>query len=125
MNYAHYKLLWMVLADFENRQKCLLRNFHVANLFHTFLTFFLLVEQFALTGDVAAVAFGGNVFAEGFDGASRYDFGAYGGLDGYVELMSWYQVFEFLADVFAKLVGVALVDEAAHSVHRFAVEQDV
>ena len=93
MNYMRYKLLWMVLADFQYRKESLLRNFHIANLFHTLLTFFLLVEKFALTRDVAAVAFGGNVLAEGFDGASRYDFGADGGLDGYVELMSWYQIF--------------------------------
>ena len=40
-------------------------DFYVAYLFHAFFAFFLLLKELPLPGDVAAVAFGGDVFAVG------------------------------------------------------------
>src|SRR5690348_11098205 len=42
--------------DLEDCQKCLLRNLHGSNLLHALLTFLLLLQQLALSRDVAAVA---------------------------------------------------------------------
>ena len=54
------------LIPTQNRQESLLRNFNVADLFHAPFTLFLLFEQLALSRYIAAVAFGGHVFAIGF-----------------------------------------------------------
>ncbi len=54
----------LVLLRFQNRQKRLLRDFHFTELLHAFLTLFLLLEQFAFSGNVAAVAFRCHVLAE-------------------------------------------------------------
>ena len=58
-----------------------------AELFHALFALFLFFEEFALAGDVAAVAFGGDVFAEGADCRPGDDLGADGGLDGDGELL--------------------------------------
>src|SRR4051812_17047323 len=57
-----------LLTDFENGQKGLLGNFDVADLLHALLSFLLLLEQLALARDVAAVALGRHVLANGLDG---------------------------------------------------------
>src|SRR5436189_4331837 len=57
----------------ENREKRLLRNLDRAHLLHSLLSLFLLLEEFALSRDVAAVAFGENVFAQRFDARARDD----------------------------------------------------
>lgn len=53
-----------------------------------FLPFFLFLQQLALSGDVAAVAFGRHVLAHGLDRFAGNDLGADGCLDGDVELLA-------------------------------------
>ena len=55
----------VVVTGAEHRQERLLRDFDFAELLHPFLAFFLLSQQFAFAGDVAAVAFGGHVLSAG------------------------------------------------------------
>ena len=57
-------------------------HLYASNHLHAFLSLFLLFEQFALPGDVAAVAFGGDVFPHGGDGFAGDDLAADGSLDG-------------------------------------------
>ena len=45
-------------ADLQHGQERFLRNLDAADLLHPLLAFFLLLEQLALTRDVAAVALG-------------------------------------------------------------------
>ena len=53
-----------VLADLEYRKERLLRDIDFANPLHSLLAFFLLFEQLAFAGDVAAVALGDHVLAD-------------------------------------------------------------
>ena len=98
---------------------------HVADLAHAFLTFLLFFEQLALARDVAAVAFGSHVFTNGFYCLSRNDFGSDGCLDGDVELLPRYQLFQFFAHLASEIVGVLGIDERRKRVDRFAVQQNV
>ena len=102
-----------------------LGNFHLADLAHALLAGLLLLEQLALTGDVAAVAFSRHVLAHLAHGFARDDLGADGGLDGDVELLARDQLLELLANLTAELVGVVLVNEGRQRVGRLAVEQYV
>ena len=55
----------LLLIQLQNAHKRLLRNLHVADLAHALLAFLLLLQQLALTGNVAAVALGEHVLAHG------------------------------------------------------------
>ena len=54
----------LVSPGFQHRKKRLLRDFDLAELLHAFLAFPLLGPELALPGNVAAVAFGGNIFSQ-------------------------------------------------------------
>src|SRR4051812_38510134 len=86
LSYSHTPLL-IIIPRFQNGQKCFLRNVDAADRFHAALAFFLLFEQFALPRDVAAVAFGGHVLAQGRDRFASDDPAADRGLDRDFELM--------------------------------------
>jgi hypothetical protein len=53
----------------QRRNKRLLRNVHPAELALLLLAFLLFLQKFALSGDVAAVAFSGDVLAQRADGS--------------------------------------------------------
>src|SRR5579864_4820113 len=65
-----------VVADFEDREKRLLRNFDLTELFEALLAFALLSPQLSLAGDVAAVAFGCHVLPQSGDRLTGDDAGA-------------------------------------------------
>jgi hypothetical protein len=48
---------------FEHFNERLLRNVDFPNAFHPLFSFFLFLQQFALPGDIAAVAFRGHIFS--------------------------------------------------------------
>ena len=73
---------------FEHGKECFLRHLDRTDLFHALLAFFLLFEQFTLSGYVAAVAFGRHILADGLDGFTCDDFRANGSLDSDVELLA-------------------------------------
>src|SRR6476469_2210316 len=56
------------LPHAQSSNKRLLRNADAAVLAHALLPFLLLLEELAFAGGVAAVAFGGDVLAQGGDG---------------------------------------------------------
>ena len=72
---------------------------------------FLLFQQLALSGDVAAVAFGRHVLAHGLDRFAGDDLGADGCLDGDVELLARDQLLELLAHSASEIVGVVGIDQ--------------
>src|SRR6202171_1308007 len=65
----------------QRRNKRLLRDVDLAELPHLLLAFLLLLQKFALTRDVAAVALCGDVLAQRADGLARDHFAADRGLD--------------------------------------------
>ena len=81
----------------QRRDEGFLRDLHLAELAHPLLALFLLVEELALAGDVAAIAFGGDVLAQGRDGFAGDDLAADGGLDRDLEHMARDQVLQLLA----------------------------
>src|SRR5579862_1469848 len=57
-------------AYLQHGQKGFLWNFHRAHLLHALLARLLFFEEFALAGDIATVAFGEHILAQGFDGSA-------------------------------------------------------
>src|ERR1700688_2898712 len=74
--------LFLVAAagDLQHREKCFLRDVHAADALHALLAFFLLFEELALARNVAAVALGQHVLADGADRLARDDTAADSGL---------------------------------------------
>ncbi len=69
-------------ACFQDLDEGFLGDVDRADGFHPFFAFFLFFQQFPFAGDVAAVAFSGDIFPHGTDGFAGDDFSADGGLDG-------------------------------------------
>ena len=74
-------------------------------------TFFLLLEQLALTRDITAVALGRNVLTYSLDGFAGYDFGSDRCLNGYVKLLARYEFLQFLAHAAAECHGIVNMSE--------------
>ena len=52
----------LFIIQFQYSHKRLLRYFDITHLTHPFLTFLLFFQKLPLTGNIAAIAFGKNVF---------------------------------------------------------------
>src|SRR5208337_1840627 len=68
-------ILLLLFTHAQYRQKRLLRNVHFANSLHALLAFLLFFQQFAFARDVAAVALGEHVLAQGAHRLAGHDFG--------------------------------------------------
>ena len=66
--WSHFYFL--IFIQFQHAHKGFLRNLHVSYLAHPLLTFLLLLQQLLLSGNIAAVALGEDVFAHRADGFS-------------------------------------------------------
>src|SRR5690606_14745778 len=75
-------------VDLEDGHEGRLGDLDVADLLHALLAGLLLLEPLALARDVAAVAFGRDVRAEGADRLARDDLATDGRLDGDFELLA-------------------------------------
>src|SRR5437899_12922612 len=74
---------------FQHFDKRLLWNIDFSDAFHPFLSFFLFLQQFPLSSDIAAVAFCGYVFSQGRNVLSRDNFAADGGLYCHLIKLAW------------------------------------
>ena len=72
----------VLVVGAEDGDESLLRDVDVADFLHALFAFALLVKKLAFTSDIAAVAFGKNVFAELTDIFTGDDFAADGALNG-------------------------------------------
>ena len=113
------------LIHFEDGEEGRLGNLDVADLTHAFLASLLLLQQLALTRDIAAVALGRHILAHGLHRLAGDDFGADGRLDGDVELLTRDELLELLAHLAAEVIGMVGIDERREGIDRLAVEQDV
>src|SRR6266487_1800217 len=87
------------LLNLQDREEGFLRDLHRADLLHPSLPLFLLLEEFPLAGDVAAVALGGHVLAERADGLARDHLGADRRLDDDFEQLPRNEILQFLGDL--------------------------
>ena len=101
------------------------RDLDPADHLHPLLALLLLLEQLALAGDVAAVALGEHVLADGADGLAGDDPGADGGLDRHLELLPRDQLLELAGHHHAVGVRLVLVHDRGERVDRLALQQDV
>ena len=70
-----------VFADLQNGQESLLGDIDAADALHAFFAFFLFFQELAFARNVAAVAFGDHVLADGGDGFAGDNFRADRSLD--------------------------------------------
>ena len=98
---------------------------YLAELLHLLFSLLLFFPQFPFAGDVATIAFGGDVLGDGSDGLARDDLTADGALDGHFELLFGDDVFEFFADGAPLGFGFRAVDEAGKGVDGLFVDADL
>src|SRR6266487_6907695 len=114
-----------LLVDAQDGQEGLLRDVDRPHPLHALLALLLLLEELALAGDVAAVALGEDVLAEGLDGLAGDDPGADGGLDRHLEHLPRDHLPHLLDEGLAPGEGRVLVDDQRERVHRIAVDEHV
>ena len=71
----------LIPVHLQRRDESLLRDVDLAERAHLLLPGLLLVEELAFAGDVAAIALGGDVLAQGGDRLPGDDVAADGGLE--------------------------------------------
>lgn len=96
-----------------------------AELLHLGLTLFLLLEELALSGDVAAVAFSGDVFTHRGDGFSCDDVSSDGGLDGDDEHLGGDDFLELGGEIAASADCFVAVDDGGEGFDGFAGDEHV
>src|SRR5690606_3613426 len=111
--------------ELQHGKKCLLWNLHISYLAHSFLSFFLFLEQLSFSGDVTTVAFCRNIFSQCPHRFPCNYFGADTSLNGDFELLSGNQFTHFQADSFSEIKRVIPVNERRKCIHLIAIEHDV
>src|SRR3954470_18092921 len=102
---AHRPRRPSVLVHLQRRDEGLLRDLDLAELAHALLALLLLLEQFALARNIAAVALGEHVLPERADGLAGDDAAADRGLDRDLEKVRRDQLLELLAHGPAAALG--------------------
>src|SRR5436190_22515598 len=108
------------VAHPEGCDKRGLRDLDLAELTHPLFAFLLLVEQLALAGHVAAIAFGQDVLAQRLDRLASDDAAADRRLDRDLEQLPRDQILEPLAQCSAATLGLAAMQEQGQRVDRLA-----
>src|SRR5665213_886680 len=109
---------WFLSIHFQRGDERFLRNVDLAELPHLLFAFLLLVEQLAFARGVAAVTFGGDVFAEGAHGLARDDFAADGGLDRHDEHVWRNQLLQLLRHGAAARFGARAMHQHGQRIDR-------
>ena len=114
-----------LLVHLEDRHKGLLRDLDRSDGLHALLALFLLLEQLALTRDIAAVALGKHVLAQGLDRLAGDDLAADGSLHGDLKHLARDIVLELFADLSGSCIGVVGEEDEAQRVDDLAVQENV
>src|SRR5216683_830475 len=109
----------------QNREKGFLRDVHLADTLHAALAFFLFFEEFAFAGNVAAVALGENVFADGRDRFARNDAAADSGLDRHFKHLPRNEFSQARHQIAPALSRKVAMDDQRERIHRFAGDQHI
>src|SRR5438552_1205780 len=113
------------LVNLQDREEGFLRDLDRAHLLHAPFSFFLLLEELALPGNVAAVAFGGHVLAQRANRFARDHLGTDRGLDHDLEQLARDQLLKLLGDLPPPFVRLVAVNDDRKRVHRLAVQEHV
>ena len=125
LTYAFVALCFGKLIQLQYREEGFLGDLYITDLPHSLLAFLLFLQQLSFPGDIAAIAFGGDIFPECLYGLPRDDLGAYGCLNGDLELLSRYQLLQLDTHLPPELIGIITVDECRQGIDRFFVDQDI
>src|SRR5579863_107090 len=109
----------------QRGDKSLLRDVDLAELPHLLLAFLLLLQKFALSRDVAAIAVRGDVLAQGAHGFARDDLAADRRLDRNLEHVGRDQLLHLLDHGAAAAFRARLVNQHRERIHRLVVDQDL
>ncbi|MBG9887033.1 hypothetical protein ABE10_10920, partial [Bacillus toyonensis] len=122
-----HELLLVLAFDVAGQRgdERLLGDLHAADHLHALLAFLLLLQELALSGDVAAVALGEHVLADRADRLSRDDPGTDRGLDRHLELLPRDELAQPLGHHRAVAVGLVTMHDRAEGVDLLTLEQDV
>ena len=115
----------LIFIQFQHAHKGFLRNLHVSYLAHPLLTFLLLLQQLLLSGNIAAVALGEDVFAHRADGFSGDNLRSDSRLDRDFEELPRNLFFELLAHLSSALVGRSLEYDEGQRIHFFFIDEDI
>jgi len=100
-----------------------LGDIHLPNRLHALLTFLLLLEEFALTGDVAAVALGGHVLAHGADVFAGYDLAADSSLDGNLIELGRDDILELGSEGTSAAFSLIAMHDAGEGIDGFTIDE--
>ena len=114
-----------LFVNLQNRHEGLLRHLDVANRLHALLTGLLLLEQFTLARDVAAVALRQNVFALRAYCLTGKHATADGRLDRHLEHLLRNDVFQLFAQHASAVVRLVFVHDERQGIDRLAGKQNV
>src|SRR5439155_5606385 len=109
----------------QDRKKGFLRYFDRTHLLHSFLSLLLLLEEFALARDVAAVALREHVFAQCLHVGAGNDFRSDSGLNSDFVELAWNEVLQLNRDLPSPLVSLVLVDDYAERIDGITVDQHI
>ena len=112
-------------GDFQYGEESFLRDIHAADALHALFAFFLAFEELAFARDVAAVAFGENIFAQSADGFACDDAAADGGLNRDFELLARNQFAKTRGEFAAAFVGLVAVANERECVDGLAANENV
>src|SRR5688500_16934899 len=113
------------VPDLEYSEERLLGDLDAADLLHPLLPLLLLLEEFALARDVAAVALRRDVLAHGLDGFAGDDAVADRRLDGDLELLPRDELAQLLGHLPTPYVRFVGVDDDAERIDRIAIDHHI
>ena len=100
-----------------------MRDINLSDGLHPLLTFFLLLEELALAGDVAAVTLRGHVLAHGTDALTGNDLAADSGLDGDLIHLDGDDIFELGSQGTPTTFGLVPVHDAGEGIHGLSIDE--
>ena len=109
----------------QNGEECLLGHLYPTDLLHALLALLLLLEELALTADIAAVALRSHILADGLNSLPRDDFRAYSSLYGDVKLLPRDELLEFLTHAAPELHRVVGMSKSGKGIDTLPIKQDV
>ena len=118
-------LFELLFSNLQNREKRFLWNFDIADLLHAFFTGFLFFQKLAFTRDIAAIAFGQHILAQGLDTFPGDNVRAYGGLNSDVEHLPGNQFAHFLREFPSAVLAARAMHNQRQGVYALAIDEDI
>ena len=119
------QLALLVIPELQHVHEGILRNLHVADHLHPLLSFLLLLQKLLLTGNVAAVALGKDILAEGADSFAGNDSAADCSLNRDLEHLARDLILKLLAHLSSAVVGSCLMHNEGQRIDRLLVDKDI